>query len=139
MFATVTPPETEIYTLDLPLQSQRTLESAKAIGSAFRNTTLTRKIQQLWGDSTTFDFAPYVHSFDLVFVDANHNYEYVKQDTETAFQLVRPGGIIIWDDYVWDERYSHCAGVTKCLNEIAATRPCYQIKNTRLAIHISKD
>ena len=32
-------------------------------------------------------------------VDAGHEYEFVKADTETALRLIRPGGTILWDDY----------------------------------------
>jgi predicted O-methyltransferase YrrM len=35
---------------------------------------------------------------DLVFVDGAHSYEYVKNDTEKGWEMLRPGGIIAWHD-----------------------------------------
>jgi predicted O-methyltransferase YrrM len=130
--ADCTPADAEIYTIDLPPQDAA---AETKIGSAFRNTVFANKIHQLWGDSKKFDFTPYAKQFDLVFVDAAHDYESVKSDTETALQLVCPGGTIVWDDYFWMPDHPHCQGVTRCVDEFAETRTCYRIQNTRLAIH----
>ncbi|MFM2285941.1 MAG: hypothetical protein RLZZ543_1438 [Bacteroidota bacterium] len=56
-------------------------------------------IQHLFGDSREFDFSPYEGKMDLVFVDGDHHYDSVVEDTRTAFKLIRPGGIIVWHDY----------------------------------------
>ena len=39
--------------------------------------------------------------FDWVYIDGNHQYDFVKQDIEIAFRKVRPGGIIAGDDFFW--------------------------------------
>jgi hypothetical protein len=75
---------------------------------------------------------------NLVVVDADHTYEFVCKDTETALALLAPSGIIVWDDYVWNERNPECAGVTRCLNELARTKKVYQIDGTRLAIYCDR-
>ena len=36
---------------------------------------------------------------DFVYIDGNHAYEYVYDDLEKYYKLVRPGGIIIGDDF----------------------------------------
>ena len=120
--------ETEILTLDL--------EPGEKIGSAFRDTTHAAKIRQLYGNSLTFDYTPYEHSVDLVLVDANHSYECVSSDTEKAFTLLRPGGVIVWDDYRWLDIHSECAGVTRFLNEFQAKSPLFSIAGTRFAIYV---
>jgi Methyltransferase domain len=122
------PHDTEILTLDL--------EPSDKIGSAFRHTTYNSRIQQLYGNSLEFDYTPYAGSVDLVLVDANHSYECVKSDTEKAFELLRSGGVIVWDDYRWLEVHSECAGVTLFLNELHATRPLSSISGTRFAIYL---
>ncbi|HEY2961170.1 MAG TPA: class I SAM-dependent methyltransferase [Pyrinomonadaceae bacterium] len=122
------PHETEILTLDLA--------PGETIGSAFRNTTQSARIQQLYGNSLTFDYTPYNGTVDLVLVDANHSYECVKSDTEKALALLRPGGVIVWDDYRWLDIHSECSGVTLFLNEFQATRPLYSIAGTRFAIYL---
>jgi hypothetical protein len=74
----------------------------------------------------------------MLLIDANHDYEHVKSDTERAFELLRPGGIIVWDDYRWLECHSECAGVTLFLNELQSTRPIFSIAGTRFAIYVDK-
>jgi len=120
--------ETEILTLDLA--------PGEKIASAFRDTSYSSKIHQLYGNSLTFDYVPYEHSIDLVLVDANHSYECVSADTEKAFGLLRPGGVIVWDDYRWLDIHSECAGVTRFLNDFQAKRPLFNIAGTRFAIYV---
>lgn len=50
--------------------------------------------------------------FDLVYIDANHQYKHVKQDILAWMDKIRPGGIIAGHDYsVWP-------GVEKAVQEI---------------------
>lgn len=37
--------------------------------------------------------------FDWVYIDANHQYEFVKSDLEAYYPLVKPGGFLCGDDY----------------------------------------
>jgi hypothetical protein len=122
------PYDTEIFTLDL--------EPSEKIGCAFRDTSYSAKIRQLYGNSLEFDYTPYASNMDLVLVDANHSYECVKSDTEKAFALLRSGGVIVWDDYRWLDVHSECAGVTLFLNEFQAMRPLFSISGTRFAIYV---
>jgi hypothetical protein len=39
--------------------------------------------------------------FDLIFIDADHRFDPVLLDTILAWPLVRTGGYLIWDDYLW--------------------------------------
>jgi hypothetical protein len=129
-------PEAEIFTLDLP--PSELLPEAKArfhAGSEFEKSPVSGRIHQLFGRSESFDFTPYFGNIDLVYIDALHTYEAVKRDTQTAFRLLRGGGVILWDDYLWDPAFPECAGVTRWLNELNATTPCSVIRGTRLAVH----
>lgn len=54
---------------------------------------------------------------DLVFIDANHEYEFVKQDIEAWLPHVRPGGIIAGHDY----GMSLFPGVKQAVNEVFPT------------------
>jgi len=77
-------------------------------------------ILQLYGDTARFDFSPWYGTRDLVFVDACHEYEYVRNDTEIAFRLSHPRGLIIWHDYgTW-------AGVTRALNDFHSHDPRFR-------------
>ena len=107
------PPDTRIYTLDLPSQSKTELPIDRgeekyidkdASGARFIGTDCESKITQLYGDSATFDFSPYHDTADMIFVDGAHSYEYVLHDSRRALKLLRDGkGLILWHDYdkVW--------------------------------------
>jgi predicted O-methyltransferase YrrM len=139
-----TPAETEVFTLDIDPADRATHQTGLGVGtfpeftvgSAYRGAPAAEKIQQFLGSSRTFDFTPFYGTIDLVFVDADHTYEFVKADTATAFKLLRPGGIIIWDDYRWEPRFPECAGVTRCLNELALGKPVFQLDGARFAIYV---
>ena len=122
------PDSTEIVTLDL--------EPSETVGIAYRDTKYASKIRQLYGNSLTFNYSDYLGKIDFVLVDANHSYEYVKSDTEKAFALLRPGGVIVWDDYRWLDCHAECVGVTLCLNELQAKRKVFSITGTRFAIYV---
>lgn len=124
---------TRIYTLDLPTEYG---SPSGNVGHEFHDSAARRKIIQLWGNSETFDFSPYFGRMDLVFVDGSHQYRFVQADSETAFKLLSPRGIIIWDDYGWGYKDMDCADVARYLNRFASTGECFQIAGTRLAIYI---
>lgn len=102
------PPETEIYTLDLPEGPIRTHfaiadpEDAIIAVEQGKGTlvpaTLRPRIKFLQQDSAAFDETPFAGRMDFVFVDAAHNYDYVKNDSEKGWRMLRSGGIIAWHD-----------------------------------------
>jgi predicted O-methyltransferase YrrM len=53
------------------------------------------------------------YSIDLVFIDANHAYEYVKNDIKNWWPKVRRGGIISGHDY-----QPHFPGVCQAVDEV---------------------
>ncbi len=60
-------------------------------------------------------------SLDFVFIDANHEYDYVRQDLELWYGRVRKGGLIVGDDYT-----THHQGVRKAVDEF------FEAKNLRV-------
>ncbi|HKR88329.1 MAG TPA: class I SAM-dependent methyltransferase [Phenylobacterium sp.] len=40
-------------------------------------------------------------SFDLIYVDGSHQAPDVLSDAVLAFMLLRPGGLLVFDDYLW--------------------------------------
>ncbi len=101
-------------------------ESRRFLGSAVES-----KVNQLYGDSATFDYTPYEGQCDVVFVDGAHSSAYVVSDTEAAFRLVRPGGLVLWHDYndgyFWPD-------VHKQLLQIARRHPIQRIRGTMFAV-----
>ncbi len=138
------PPQAMIYTLDLPYDrtdlhfkhdprdAHHDIKNIN-MGSArcFHSDPARSKIKELFGDSTTFDYSPYFRKMDFIFIDANHSYSFVKSDTENAFRMLAPGGVILWHDY----DFIH-PGVFKYLNEIAREKNVYYIERTRYALYI---
>lgn len=72
-------------------------------------------VLQINADSRTHDFSDLYGYMGLVFVDGGHDYETCKSDTENAFKLIRPGGLVIWDDYNVD-----WPGVMRAIDEVDA-------------------
>ena len=106
-------PDAEVLTLDLPpTEASAATEVTEqdharegAVGRRFRGLPEEQRIKQLFGDSRAFDFSPWHGAMDLVLVDAGHEYQAVRADTENALKLVAPGGVVVWDDYspVWPD------------------------------------
>lgn len=134
LLAMNTPPDTQIFTLDLPPEATlpagvsdlHLIELArKELGIAFRGTNWESRITQLLGDSGTFDFAPYFDSMDLVTVDGSHTYKFVRQDSLNAFRMIRPGGVILWHDF---ESMRSEYGVSRFVDECRrADLPVYRL------------
>ena len=103
-------------------RNDRTFVIKEKIGAKLEDWT---NVTQLYGDTAQFDFSPWYGSCDVVFIDACHEYRYVKNDTEIALKLLRSGGVVIWHDYgVW-------VGVTRALNELYENDPRF-----RTLIHV---
>lgn len=138
-----TPPTTKIFTLDLDPATRAQHHHGLGVGgfpdfvpgSCFRGRSAEANIYQLLGNSLAFDFSPFQASMDLVFIDSDHTYEFVKSDSDNAFQILRPGGVIVWDDYRWHPTHPECAGVTRVLDELANTRECFALARTRCAVY----
>lgn len=54
---------------------------------------------------------------DWIYIDGDHSYEQCKKDLNNALQIVKPGGLIIGDDYGWPDAKWEKPGVTKAVNE----------------------
>jgi hypothetical protein len=103
------PADARICTLDLPegqTGSALPISIQKDVSIAFESgkgalvpTDLRHRIQFLRQDSALFDPAPYEGQMDFVFVDGAHNTEYVRNDSEKGWRMLRPGGIIAWHDF----------------------------------------
>ncbi len=146
-FACNTKEDTKIYTLDLPpdfhlgkkektdysYDDQLVVElSLKNINNRiYKRFPEGKKIVDLFGDSQSFDYSPYYGKMDLVFIDGNHSYEFVKTDTENAFKMLSPNGVILWHDY----DYIIHRDVFKYLNQMSKSYPIYSVPGTRFAVY----
>ena len=96
----------------------------------YSDTGVEPKIEQIFGDSKAFDESAWHNRCDIVFIDGSHAYSYVKNDSEKAFKMVRPGGIVLWHDFS-----PACPGVWRYLSELAAAgHPVRHIRHTILGV-----
>lgn len=61
-------------------------------------------------------------SIDLVYIDANHDLDAVEKDAAQALRIVRPDGVIIFNDYIMIDHLSNTPyGVVQVANQIVST------------------
>lgn len=99
--------DSQIRTLDLPDQSSielnisdpDELQIAREGGKgSLVPEHLRSRVQFLKQDSAKFDEQPLAGQVDFIFVDGAHSYDYVKNDSEKAWRMLRSGGIVAWHD-----------------------------------------
>ena len=137
VLAEAVPEDGQVWTLDLPpdafdeTQTPDQFHGAR-IGEVYRSSKSAGKVTQLLGDSATFDFSPYEGKCDLVLVDGGHEYVHGINDTRTAFRLVAPGGVILWDDF---DAYWH--GLVRGILEAAGGRRPRRLAATSLGVYVN--
>lgn len=100
-----------VHTLDLPdeadpaWQLEISLEQERAIAvergkGALIPEDLRVRVVFLRQDSATFDPTPHERQFDFVFVDGAHSADYVRNDSEKGWRMLRAGGILVWHDFI---------------------------------------
>jgi len=138
-------PSCRIFTLDLPPDyqiqpgKQYSYDDLQVIQLSqetitkrfYKKHPLEHKITELFGDSSTFDFTPYHGKIDLIFIDGNHSYDFVKRDTENAFKMLSPHGMIVWHDF----DYIIHKEVFQYLQSLSKKHPIYSVPDTRFAIY----
>jgi hypothetical protein len=135
-------PSERIYTLDLAETENVSFEGgdgalAKRVLSSRRKYSLlpnAHLVKQLLQDSMHLDPKPYRGMFQFVFIDANHKLEYVRKDTENAFEMI--GGspnCVVWHDYGNPD----FPELTKYLDDLAKDRELYHVGDTMLVFQLS--
>ena len=98
-------------------------------------------IIHLRGNSKDYDFAGLNQKFDLIFIDGDHHYDMVRNDSQRVFShLVHDDSIVVWHDYAFNPervRYEVFAGI---LDGTPASmhKHLYYVSNTLCAIYSRK-
>ena len=99
-------------------------------------------VEQIWGNSMTFDFSAHQGKYDMVFIDGDHHYDSVKKDTETAFKLLKDDrSIIVWHDYGLDPETIRWDVLAAILDGAPAEKRkhIYHVSNTLCAVYLPED
>jgi len=96
-------------------------------------------VTHLEGNTLSFDFNALNQKFDLIFIDGDHHFEMVKNDTQKVFQhLVHEKSIVVWHDYARNPetiRYEVLAGILE--GSPVKVRPhLFHIAHTLCAVYI---
>lgn len=99
-----------------------------------------KNVTPIQANSQTFDYNSLNQQFDLIFIDGDHHYESVKNDTTNAFKLLKDkNSIIVWHDYgnnPSDIRWDVLRGILDGTpNEKRGN--LYRVSNTLCAIYLA--
>ena len=114
---------------------ENTIQSHRLFSSDLENVT------QLRGDSAHFDFAGLNRKFDLIFIDGDHHYDYILNDTRKVLEhLVHEKSVIVWHDYGFYPdrvRFEVMAAILDGMGKEKADR-IYQVAHTMCAVYTGK-
>jgi predicted O-methyltransferase YrrM len=132
----------ECFTLNLSKQEIFALEMPEKYADLHGFLSKGKEnITHLFGNSLTYDFQGLNKKFDVIFIDGNHEYDYVKNDTEKVFKhLLKEDTIVVWHDYAYNPekvRSEILAGILDGIPEHFKDN-LYHVSNTMCAIYINK-
>jgi len=107
------------------------LVSADRTGIRFKNTKYESRIQQILCDSATYNYEKLSGIVDFILIDGSHTYEYVKNDTQKALEMVSENSVIVWHDYA-----KTSLDVPRFLSEVSKTMNLFHISGTSLVIKL---
>ena len=141
--ANMAPVAKECFTLNLSVKEM------KAMG--VRNKYLYRlgyfsnnldNVIHLSGNSMSFDFEALNKKFDVIFIDGDHHYEKVKNDTEKVLTyLAHEESVIVWHDYGHNPeevRFEVLAGILDGVDS-SMHKDLYHVSQTKCAVYIRKE
>jgi len=114
---------------------ERTIESHMIFSKGIKN------VIQLRGDSRSFDFSSLNQKFDLIFIDGDHHYDFVKSDTRNVFaHLTHENSVVVWHDYGFHPDLVRFEVLAAILDGVCPDRRdrIYHVAHTKCAIYTGK-
>jgi predicted O-methyltransferase YrrM len=138
--ANISPIASDCYTMDLPDDEKRMMGMNEeyihqhAVLSAHLS-----NVNHLKANSLRFDFSSLGQKFDLVFIDGDHHYKGVLNDTlKVVSHLIHEHSIIVWHDYAFNPekvRYEVFAAILDGLPTEYHQR-LFHVANTMCAVFL---
>ena len=100
----LTHPSSKIICIDTFEGSiENTADEKKDLLDIFRHNVsgFGEKVDTMIGYSQTLLRVLHVETFDFIYIDGDHHAASVLEDAVLAFPLLKPGGVLIFDDYEW--------------------------------------
>lgn len=96
-------------------------------------------ILHIQGNTAEFDFASLNKKYDLIFIDGDHHFSMVKNDTlKVMSNLIHDNSIVVWHDYAHSPekaRLEVMAGIVEGLNQ-DQLQHIYHVQHTLCAIYL---
>lgn len=129
----------ECYTLNLSKKEIKELQLSEKYAELHGFFSKEKdNITHLFGNSVTYDFKKLNKKFDLVFIDGDHTYEFVKTDTKNIFKhLTHEKTIVVWHDYALHPEKVRSEVLAGILDGIPPNKKdhIYHVSNTMCAIY----
>jgi predicted O-methyltransferase YrrM len=77
-------------------------------------------------------------SFDLIYIDGDHSANQVYIDAKLSLPLVKPEGILLFDDYIWSYNGDGgpCEGIQRFINDFPSRVSTLFIENNQCALRV---
>lgn len=123
-----------VVTVDLPEERLAAMRlpagyTPSDVGREYRSSEVASRVTQLRCDSSTLTAEELGEQFDVVLVDAAHTYDAGVSDTALALKVLRPGGVVLFDDFV-----AHWGGLVRGIAEAAQGRALRRLAGTNLGV-----
>jgi predicted O-methyltransferase YrrM len=96
-------------------------------------------IHHLEGNTLSFDFRSLNRKFNLIFIDGDHHFDMVKNDTEKVFgNMIDENSIVVWHDYAHNPetiRYEVLAGILHG-SPASCHRHIFHVAHTLCAVYL---
>ncbi len=99
----------------------------------------TKNISELLHNSQTYDFSKIGQTYDLIFIDGDHTYKGVLNDTKKTFSLRKDeSSVIVWHDYGYSPETVRHSVLKAILDGIPGDKHknLYHVSNTMCAVYI---